>query len=414
MLKVRVKVINPETITKLKESGNFPLTEDLILEVYQSIQWKDDWVTTDGRFLLNKHHCQVIEDVKEPLQTPTGSNGLMCALSIMGQEFHIPNTICIHKCGKDNINCLTTCSKQEFKDWYPNEYKKHFKDCVITLNEMHDGRWFCPEEGRLYKGNPNVGFAPGPFVEAWKEKMDEKPLSTSMSEEIRKKVTSKDFVNGGTPPNGYNPLTTDSGKRVGVITVTDIHGDKYEYYTFKEKPIKILEQWFHRYGRSIQNPQGLLIDECSAVDMGDWYLTSNGTHIDKNHCYTDEEFRSLGRKETEEPINGGKNLGIPIFEEAGKIPPVDSNLSHEEFMDIPFDEREKYLDKLLAEYNEAQLRFIRNGGKFVSLTNKGDNYYPSENEVAEWIKMHDENISYDQNTKLAIFAFYYWIKSQRN
>lgn len=35
---------------------------------------------------------------------------------------------------------------------------------------------------------------------------------------------------------------------------------------------------------------------------------------------------------------------------------------------------------------------------------------PTEKEVMNWINMHDENIGYDHNTKLAIFAFYYWMK----
>lgn len=362
MLKVRVK--NRVLIDNIKKySPASEITDDGILEV---TDWPahDDCYKTKCRHVIYKKDCQVIEEVKEPLQTPTGSNGLMCALSIMGQEFHIPNTICIHKCGKDNINCLTTCSKQEFKDWYPNEYKKHFKDCVITLNEMHDGSWFCPEEGRLYKGNPNVGFAPGPFVEAGKDEP----------------------INGGS--NLGTPILEEAGKIPPVETNDPgLHG--YKNHWVKEAEEKMIN--------SIQK------------------------HIEDEFCRTHDILMEELKNEKEgkkrkfqgfmDLINEDKkyvfNVHLNGFNAPERYEKTESELTASE--------RDLLLGNLIRMWEQntstERERFCKKYKlQNVSLTNKGDNYYPSENEVAEWIKMHDENISYDQNTKLAIFAFYYWMK----
>lgn len=339
MPKVRVK--NRVLIDNIKKySPASEITDDGILEV---TDWPahDDCYKTKCRHVIYKKDCQVIEEVKDPLQTPMGSNGLMCALSIMGQEFHIPNTICIHKCGKDNINCLTTCSKQEFKDWYPNEYKKHFKDCVITLNEMHDGSWFCPEEGRLYKGNPNVGFAPCPFVEAEKEEP----------------------INGGS--NLGTPIFEEAGKT-----------------WVKEAEEKMIN--------SIQK------------------------HIEDEFCRTHDILMEELKNEKE-----GKKRKFQGF----------LNLMEKEDKDtlVGVKEQDEKIRKIFEESERKRVDYLR--VKFMNLTDKlflsGKNYTyeeivefliipPSEKEVMDWIKMQDENIGYDQNTKLAIFAFYYWIKSQRN
>jgi len=50
------------------------------------------------------------------------------------------------------------------------------------------------------------------------------------------------------------------------------------------------------------------------------------------------------------------------------------------------------------------------GKKPIYSSNEG---YPTEQEVKEWLKQHEEEFGFDHNSKLLVWAFYYWTKSPK-
>ena len=197
-----------------------------------------------------------------------------------------------------------------------------------------------------------------------------------------------------------------------IIIVTDKFGDKYEYDWTKEITLKIRHEWWFRYARGIENPKGLIIDEINGVDMGEWYLAQDGTHIDKNHVYTQEGYRALGSSAKHSCI---EEMERQIKEQIQKDFEDHFNRTHDLLMESIRREKSgepQKLDGVLKNITPRPDEIVVKEKEFVSLTNKANNCYPPEQEVKEWLENMSDLTGHDQNTKLTVWAFYYWMKSK--